>query len=113
MMPPRCSWLSERCVADEVDHHWQSGNGKGWCNAAWFGSLDDGEPWDRLAWTLGCETSGFFVSGRSAVGWRGDWAAWFYPERRLLAAVRFCRYAPNEAPPEWLALELTSQVQKG
>lgn len=62
-----------------------------------------------------CETSAFFVSGRtgtgmSALGWRGDWAAWFYPEQNIIAAVRFCRYTPDEAPPEWLALELISQV---
>ena len=58
-----------------------------------------------------CDTSAFFVSGRSEIGWRGDWAAWFYPEQNLIAAVSFCRYAPDEAPAEWLALDITSQLQ--
>lgn len=79
---------------------------KGYCDRCWFDPIEVAQA-DEL------ETSAFFVSGRSEIGWRGDWAAWFYPERNLIAAVRFCRYAPDEAPAEWLALEMTSQVQDG
>lgn len=78
--------------------------GAGTCDRRQHNTIDEGG-WDA------CDTSAFFVSGRSAIGWRGDYAAWFYPEQNLIAAVRFCRYAPDEAPAEWLALELTSQVQ--
>lgn len=97
--PGRCAVLCGRSVSGD-----RFACGGGYCEQCYHSPFEESE---RPL----LDTSAFFVAGRSAVGWRGDWAALFYPEQNAIEAVPFCRYAPDEAPPGWIGLDLRSQAQ--